>query len=92
MIVAAECEFFFYETHSLKEKRAILQRMLTRARQQYNISIAETDHQDLWQRAGITLAAVSSSGVTAEREVDRVLNFLMSHSGWEMTSSKKYHL
>lgn len=92
MIILAECEFYLYDTHSLKEKRAILQRMITRVRQQYNVSIAETGHQDLWQRAGISVVAVASSRTSAEREVDRVLNFLMSHSGWEMTESIKQDL
>jgi len=92
VIILAECEFHLYETHSLKDKRAILQRMLTRVRQQYNVSIAETDHQDLWQRAGISIVAVASSRTSAEREIDRVLNFLMSHPGWEMTQSTKQDL
>ncbi|WP_040228147.1 DUF503 domain-containing protein [Bhargavaea cecembensis] len=92
MIILAECEFYLYDTHSLKEKRAILQRMITRVRQQYNVSIAETGHQDLWQRAGISVVAVASSRTSAEREIDRVLNFLMSHSGWEMTESIKQDL
>lgn len=41
MIVYAECEFFIPTVHSLKEKRAILQRMTMRAKQRFNVSVAE---------------------------------------------------
>ncbi|HWI48773.1 MAG TPA: DUF503 domain-containing protein, partial [Rummeliibacillus sp.] len=55
MIVYAECEFFVPSAHSLKEKRAVLQRMITRTKQKYNVSIAEIDHQDVWQRTLLAL-------------------------------------
>ena len=58
MIVYAECEFFIPTAHSLKEKRAVLQRMLTRTKQKYNVSIAELDHQDVWQRTTIAMVAI----------------------------------
>ena len=61
MIVYAECEFIIPTAHSLKEKRAVLQRMITRTKQKYNVSIAEIDHQDVWQRTLISDGYVASS-------------------------------
>ena len=49
MIVYAEVEFIIQTAHSLKEKRAVLQRMITRTKQKFNVSIAEIDHQNVWQ-------------------------------------------
>ena len=44
MIVGvAECECMIYDAHSLKEKRAVLQRILTRLKQKFNVSVAEVD-------------------------------------------------
>ena len=45
---------------SLKDKRAILQRLKAALRNGLNVSVAETGHQDLWQRSEIACAAVGS--------------------------------
>jgi Uncharacterized protein conserved in bacteria len=37
--------------HSLKEKRGTLKPLTAALRQRLNVSVAETGHQDLWQRA-----------------------------------------
>ncbi|SOC35613.1 DUF503 domain-containing protein [Ureibacillus acetophenoni] len=83
MIVYAEVEFMIQTAHSLKEKRAVLQRMITRTKQKFNVSIAEIDHQNVWQRTRIALVAVSSSKDSAEREINHALNFLQSYPAWE---------
>ena len=69
MIVYAEVEFIIQTAHSLKEKRAVLQRMITRTKQKFNVSIAEIDHQNVWQRTKLALVAVSSSKEAAERKL-----------------------
>ena len=43
---------------SLKEKRSVLKRLKDQLRNRFNIAVAEVDHQDLWQRAGLGVAAV----------------------------------
>lgn len=83
MIVYVEVEFIIPTAHSLKEKRAVLQRMITRTKQKFNVSVAEIDHQDVWQRTRLALVAVSSSKVSAEREINHALHFLQSNPAWE---------
>ncbi|MFS0574184.1 DUF503 domain-containing protein [Sporosarcina sp. 179-K 3D1 HS] len=85
MIVYAECTFFIPEAASLKEKRSVLKRMTDRVKNAYNVSIAEIDHQDLWQRTTIALVATASSTDAAEREVRRAIRFLESNPEWEMS-------
>ena len=46
--------------HSLKDKRQVVRSLKDRLRNSFNISIAEIDVTDLWQRA--TLGVVSISG------------------------------
>lgn len=87
MIGYAECVFRISEAHSLKEKRAVLQRTLSRLRQKFNVSAGEIDHQDAWQLAGIGLAAVSSSRLAAEREIENAIAFLDSFPEWERTDT-----
>jgi uncharacterized protein YlxP (DUF503 family) len=45
---------------SLKDKRRILKSLKDRLHQRFNISVAETGHQDLWQRAELSCAAVAT--------------------------------
>jgi len=53
--------------HSLKEKRSVLKPLTSGLRRTLNVSVAETGHQDLWQRAEVVCAAVGSDrGVVEE--------------------------
>ena len=54
-------------SHSLKEKRHVVESLKTRLRNKFNVSVAEIDHQDLWQRAAIAAVTVSSDHVHAEK-------------------------
>lgn len=63
--------------HSLKEKRHILKSLKDRLHQRFNVSAAETDHHDLWQRAELSAAVVSTDRQHAEqvlREADRLVD------------------
>ncbi len=51
---------------SLKEKRSILQSILTKSRNHFNVSIAELDFHDKWQRSVMGIACVNSSPKKAE--------------------------
>jgi len=86
MIVgSAECECIIYDAHSLKEKRAVLQRIISRLKQKFNISVAEVGYQDLWQRSAIAIVTVSSSRMATERELQNALQFLDSFPEIERT-------
>jgi len=48
------------DSHSLKEKRHVVQGLKDRLRHKFNVAVAEIANQEMWQRA--TLAAVTVSG------------------------------
>ena len=54
-------------SHSLKEKRHVVESLKTRLRNKFNVSVAEIDHQDLWQRSVVAAVTVSSDRVFAEK-------------------------
>ncbi len=54
-------------SHSLKEKRHVVHSLKDRLRHKFNVSVAEIDHQDLWQRATLAAVTVSSDHVHAEK-------------------------
>jgi uncharacterized protein YlxP (DUF503 family) len=62
--------------HSLKEKRGTLRPLTAALGQRLNVSVAETGHQDLWQRAEIACAGVGSARPVVEetlRAADRMV-------------------
>lgn len=44
---------------SLKDKRRVVKSLKDRLRQRFNVSVAETNHHDLWQRAEIACVVVA---------------------------------
>jgi uncharacterized protein YlxP (DUF503 family) len=61
---------------SLKDKRSVLQSLKADLRRRLNLAVAEVDHQDLWQRAGLAAAAIAGERRVAEetlREADRMI-------------------
>ena len=85
MIGYVECECIIYNAHSLKEKRAVLQRIIIRLRQRYNVSVSEVDYHDMWQRTKIAIPVVSSSKKTTEIELNHALTMIDSFPEIERT-------
>jgi uncharacterized protein YlxP (DUF503 family) len=52
---------------SLKEKRMVLRSLKDRLREHYNVSVAEVEHQDLWQRATLGIVGISSGREALEQ-------------------------
>ncbi len=53
-------ELFIAESRSLKEKRSVLKRVLSRTQQTFSLSIAEVGEQDNWKHAVIGFAVVGN--------------------------------
>jgi uncharacterized protein YlxP (DUF503 family) len=85
IIGVAECECMIYDAHSLKEKRAVLQRILTRLKQKFNVSVAEVGFQDVWQRTQIAIVVVTSTRVNTEYEINNALKLIDSFPEIERT-------
>jgi uncharacterized protein len=69
-------ELHLPDVGSLKGKRHVLKGLKQRLRQRFEISVAEVDHQDTWQRATIALACVSSSARHANEVIDKAMDYL----------------
>jgi uncharacterized protein YlxP (DUF503 family) len=64
---------------SLKGKRSVIKSMVTRIGREFNVSIAEVDAQNAWQRAVLGVACVSSSASYAHGLLERVVQWIESH-------------
>ena len=59
-------------SHSLKDKRHVVQSLKERLRHKFNVAVAEIDYQDLWQRAAVAAVTVSSDHAHAARVLESV--------------------
>ena len=63
---------------SLKEKRQTLRSIKDRLRRK-NVSVAESDNQDLWQRATVELALAAVSLSAAEHKREEIRRTLLNY-------------
>ena len=57
---------------SLKEKRHVVKTLTAAIRQKFNVSVAEVDHHDLWQRTTLGVSVVATDGYHAKRVLHEV--------------------
>ena len=57
---------------SLKEKRHVVKTLTNAIRSTFNVSVAEIDYHDLWQRTAIAVAAVSGEQYHARKVLHEV--------------------
>ncbi|EZH67286.1 DUF503 domain-containing protein [Geomicrobium sediminis] len=85
MIGVIHLECSLPDSHSLKEKRSVLQSILTRARKR-NLSVSEMDKQDAWQRTVLSAACVSNDKTVIEKELRVLENMIEMHEDIECIS------
>ena len=87
MVVALlRIELHIPHAQSLKDKRMVTRRLKDRLKP-FNVGVAETEHQELWQRAELGVVTVSTDDRHAEQilqsvldEIDRVEPGIMTRS------------
>ena len=65
---------FLSESGSLKGKRRILRSIKDRLRSQFNVSVAEVDYQDLWQKAQLAIALAATDREFADSVLQTILS------------------
>ena len=75
-MVVAVCtlELEIPSSHSLKDKRHVVKSLTARVRQAFNVSIAEVDSLDAWQRATLGIVCVSSDANYARGLLEKVID------------------
>lgn len=73
-------ELHLGEVDSLKGKRHVLKGMKEKVKHRFNVSVAEVDHEDLWQRATLAVACVANDARFANEVVSKAVDFIDSLS------------
>jgi uncharacterized protein len=76
------------ESCSLKEKRSVLNKILKRTQNEFNISIAETGNLDNHKLAEIGFAVVGNDSRYINGKVDHLLRFVDNLRAAEIVNSK----
>jgi uncharacterized protein YlxP (DUF503 family) len=72
--------------HSLKDKRHVVKSIIARLHNQFNVSAAEIEDQDIWQKAVLGVAVVTNDSRHANEVLSSVVNFVSnSNHDAEMT-------
>lgn len=69
-------ELYTDTTHSLKEKRHIISSIKEKLKNKYNISIIESDYQNLWQKIQLGISMVANSKPIIETSFTRIEDFI----------------
>lgn len=89
IIGTAEIKIHLPWVHSLKEKRMVVKSICAKVRNQFNVSVAETDEQDIHQIALIGFASVAGDKAQADSIIDHVLNFIEKNTEGEILSIER---
>ena len=74
-------ELHIPESNSLKAKRQIVKGIKDRIRNKFNVSIAEVDNNDLWQRASLGVSMVSNDKQFVKQVLCSVVDKINQENG-----------
>jgi uncharacterized protein len=81
-------ELFIPDSQSLKDKRQVLLSVKDRLQRKFNLSVAEVDEQDLWQKAVLGLVCVSNDGRHVNQVLDQALSMIRNNPAIEIVQSR----
>jgi hypothetical protein len=88
MLGTLQVEFLIPGSYSLKDKRFVLQGLKNRIRSTFNVSVAEVDHQDKWQRSCMAFACVSTDRRYLDSLFSKVLNTIDAEDRIEVVDQR----
>jgi len=81
-------ELFLPGTASLKDKRRILKSIKDRLRQRFNVSVAEVDENELWQKTILGMACVGNEKQFVNQVLDQAMGLIGGNPEAEIVRSR----
>jgi len=78
-VAVGTVELHLPDVGSLKGKRYVLKGLKDKLRHRFQISVAEVDHHDSWQRATLAVACVSGDSRHANEVISKAMDFIEDH-------------
>lgn len=79
VIAVLKIDLFIHGASSLKDKRTVIRGIKDRIGKKFNVSIAELDFQDKWQRAQIGIVQIGSDFNYVEQNMNTIFKILDSN-------------
>ena len=70
-----QLDFLIPGARSLKDKRRVIKGLRERMRGRFNCSVAETEFQDIWNRARLMVCVVSGESQHANTQLNEIARF-----------------
>lgn len=83
-----EIELLVSGSQSLKDKRQSLRHLKEKIKHKFNVSVAEVDYQDLWQRAMLGIACVGNDRDFVREVLTKALQVVESDVGVEVINQR----
>ncbi|MDA8407409.1 MAG: DUF503 domain-containing protein [Deltaproteobacteria bacterium] len=64
-----------HQSSSLKEKRQVVKSILGKVRSKFNVSIAEVEDNDKWQKCSLGIAVVSNDSGHAHKMLETIAEY-----------------
>jgi hypothetical protein len=85
-------EIHYPESGSLKTKRFTLRSLTNRLRRQFNVSVAEVEHQNLWQRSVLAVVTVNTDRSHADSTLSKILDLMEREGDMQVTGVQTEYL
>ena len=89
---AIRLEFRIPHCHSLKEKRRVLRPIVEHLRRRMELSVAEVDHQDSWQRTTLAVAVVAPQAGRLDEIIEGIRRWALGLAEAELVGLETAHL
>ncbi len=86
LIGVCQIELFIHASSSLKEKRFVVKSIKDKISNRFNVSVAEVDHLDKWQRAALGIATVTNELKMIDHTFSEILKLIESNGEAEVIS------
>ena len=75
------------EANSLKSKRMVIKSLTDRIKNKFNVSVAEVDANNLWQRSVIGIAYVANETLIINKVFEKIRTLVLSTNSVELIDS-----
>jgi len=83
-----QIELFIPDSGSLKSKRFVLKSLKDKIRAKFNVSVAEVEDNELWQRAVLGVAMVSNERKFIDQVMTQIFNLVEQDDYVQITNQQ----
>jgi len=86
LVGVCRLELFVPESSSLKSKRFVLSSIKKKIRNKFNVSVAEVENNDKWQRISLGISIVSNEQKFIDMNIEGILKLIENDGRMEILS------